>query len=129
MRKPTIYIAGPMRGHDNWNFDSFDRQAKLLRQNGWQVINPAELERNLQKKYGEMHPHEFNPDSNQSDQEFLRKALQQDMTEICTNCTALYMLSGWEKSKGAIAERSLAQALGLDIFYEIPNMSQIGKLM
>lgn len=129
MRKPTIYIAGPMRGYDNWNFDSFDRQAKSLRQNGWEVINPAELERNLQKKYGENDPHDFNPNTNQSDQEFLRKALQQDMTQICDNCTALYMLSGWEKSKGAIAERSLAQALGLDIFYEIPTMSQTGKLM
>ena len=127
MRKPTIYIAGPMRGHDNWNFDSFDRQAKLLRQNGWQVINPAELERNLQKKHGEIHPHEFDPDTNESDQEFLRKALKQDMIEICDKCTAIYMLKGWENSKGAITEWDLAQALGLDIFYEVPPVPIIGK--
>ena len=44
-RKPTIYIAGPMRGIEDFNFPAFDRQEELLEKQGWRVINPAELDR------------------------------------------------------------------------------------
>ena len=43
-RKPTIYIAGPMRGIEDFNFPAFDRQEELLKKQGWVVINPAELD-------------------------------------------------------------------------------------
>ena len=44
-RKPTIYIAGPMRGYEDGNFPAFDRQARVLEEQGWIVINPAEMDR------------------------------------------------------------------------------------
>jgi hypothetical protein len=42
------------------------------------------------------------------------------LVAICADCTAIYMMSGWEKSKGANAELALARALGIKIFYEAP---------
>jgi hypothetical protein len=42
------------------------------------------------------------------------------MVAICDNCTAIYMMAGWESSSGAKAEHALAKALGLSIFYEAP---------
>lgn len=128
MRKPTIYIAGPMRGYPNWNYDTFHYFSKELKKIGWNVINPAEMDKNLQKQYKNINPHNFSPDTNDNDQEFLRKALKDDMAIICDECTAIYLLKGWENSKGAKTERCLAIALGLDVLYELaPPHNHIGK--
>ena len=117
-RKPTIYIAGPMRGYDDYNYPAFDRQQKVLEEQGWKVINPAEMDRDDDKPING--PMQFDPDNNYEDHEFMRKALKRDMVAICDDCTAIYMMSNWEKSKGAKTEWALAKALGLDIYYESP---------
>jgi len=41
-----------------------------------------------------------------------------DCDWICKHATHLYMLKGWENSKGAMAEWTLAKCLGLEIWYE-----------
>jgi hypothetical protein len=117
-RKPTIYVAGPMRGYEDYNYPAFDRCANVLIEQGWEVVNPAQLDRDAGKPMAD--PLSFDPDINYEDHEFMRKALLRDMVAICENCTAIYMMSGWEKSKGAKAEWALAKALGLDIHYEVP---------
>ena len=117
-RKPTVYIAGPMRGYEEGNFPAFDRQAKVLEQQGWTVINPAELDRTEgEPPKGHMN---FNPATDYNDREFMRDALKRDLIVICEDCTAIYMMSGWEQSRGAKAEWHTAKALGLDIYYEAP---------
>ena len=124
-REPTIYVAGPMRGYENYNYPAFDYRAGKLKEMGWTVINPAELDRNEGKPMSD--PMAFSPDTNYEDHEFMRKALRRDMDAICDDCTAIYMMSNWEDSRGAKAEWHLAKALGLDIFYEIPlpNLSEV----
>jgi len=122
-RQPTIYIAGPMRGYEDYNYPAFDRQAKVLGDQGWNVINPADLDRNDNKPING--PMQFDPDNNYEDHEFMRQALKRDMVAICDECTAMYMMSKWETSKGAKAEWHLAKALGLDIYYESPLPSQL----
>lgn len=117
-REPTIYVAGPMRGYENYNYPAFDRCARVLEDQGWVVINPAKLDREAGKPSSDAM--DFNPDLNYEDHEFMRKALLRDVVAICDHCTAIYMMSGWEKSKGARAEHALAKALGLDIYYEAP---------
>ncbi len=117
-RKPTIYIAGPMRNIEDFNFPAFDRQAKILRDQGWTVINPAEIDRELGSPSSD--PMEYDPATNYDDHEFMRIALKRDTEVICEDCTAIYMLSRWEMSRGAKCEWHLAKALGLDIFYEAP---------
>jgi hypothetical protein len=117
-REPTIYVAGPMRGYENYNYPAFDRCARVLREQGWTVINPAELDREAGKPMAD--PMAFSPDTNYEDHEFMRTALLRDVVAICKDCTAIYMMSNWERSKGANAELALAKALGLDIYYEAP---------
>lgn len=130
MRNPTIYVAGPMRGYENWNYEAFDRQAKALEEVGWKVINPGEMDREYSQELVDTSPFDFDPNLNYHDQEFLRKVLARDMNFICNECTAIYMMKGWEKSKGAKAEWTLAKALGLDIFYEVPLPPETsGKLV
>ena len=117
-RQPTIYVAGPMRGFENYNYPAFDRCARVLRDQGWNVINPAELDRDQGKPISSAY--DFDPDNCYEDHEFMRSALRRDMVAIGEECTAIYMMSGWEKSKGANAELALARALGIKIFYEAP---------
>jgi hypothetical protein len=117
-RKSTIYIAGPMRGVEDFNFPAFDRQAEVLKNQGWRVINPAEMDR--ENGYPSSGPMEYDPAVNYKDQEFMRVALERDLIEICRNCTAIYMMSGWEKSRGAVAEWHTAKAIGLSMYYEVP---------
>jgi hypothetical protein len=123
-KKSVIYVAGPMRGYPNWNYYSFDTQSEALRKQGWEVINPAEMDREFKEKYFDMHkindPNTFDPSINYHDQEFLRDVLSRDLEAIAKKCNAIYMMKGWENSLGARAEWALAKALGLDIFYEIP---------
>tara|TARA_B100000131_G_scaffold305596_1_gene331737 strand:- start:1 stop:384 length:384 start_codon:yes stop_codon:yes gene_type:complete len=124
-REPTIYVAGPMRGYENYNYPAFDYRAKKLEEMGWTVINPAELDRNEGKPMSD--PMAFSPETNYADHEFMRQALKRDMDALCDDCTAIYMMANWEESRGAKAEWHLAKALGLDIFYEIPlpNLSEV----
>ena len=117
-RKPTIYIAGPMRGYEDYNYPAFDDRAKMLEDAGWDIVNPAALDRKAGKPSSDSHV--FDPVNNYEDHEFMRTALQRDMDAICVECTAIYMMRDWEKSRGAKAEWHLAKALGLDIFYEVP---------
>ena len=123
LRKPTIYIAGPMRGFDDYNYPAFDRQQKVLEEQGWNVINPAEMDRDDEKPING--PMQFDPDNNYEDHEYMRQALKRDMVAICDECTAIYMMSKWETSRGAKAEWHLAKALGLDIYYESPLPSEL----
>ena len=117
-RKPTIYIAGPMRGFDDGNFPAFDRQAMVLEKQGWVVINPAEMDR--QEGEPPSGHAEFDPSTDYEDREFMRDALKRDLIVICEDCTAMYMMSSWENSRGARAEWHTAKAVGLDIYYEAP---------
>lgn len=116
-RRSTIYVAGPMRGYENYNYDAFDQKSKVLKEKGWDVINPADMDREVSPPSDSM---TFDPNNNYEDQEYVREALRRDMVAICEDCTAIYMMSGWEQSRGAKAEWHLAKAIGLDIHYEVP---------
>jgi len=125
-RSKTIYVAGPMRGYDNWNYDAFNKYSEALRSKGWIVINPAELDSEYARNETRRNegipsdPHSFDPNVNYHHQEFLREVLMRDLSCIAKDCGAIYMLDNWENSKGAKAEWALAKALGLEIFYQIP---------
>lgn len=104
-----IYIAGPMSGIPENNFPAFYAAEKYLRSAGFDLIgNPAEWEKDKKN--------EFVPAG--IDSPLLRDLLGADLRWICENAGAVFMLNGWENSKGARAEHALAVALGIDIFYQ-----------
>jgi hypothetical protein len=112
-----VYLAGPMRGIPEFNFPAFHYWAATLRSEGHQVFSPAEAD-NL--RHGEdiskgnatgdesvaAKDHGFN----------LREALAVDLAWICAEAEAIALMPGWEKSKGATAERAVALALGLEVW-------------
>ena len=119
-----IYVAGPMRGIPQFNFPAFDAAAERLRGEGHEVFNPADRDR---RKHG--------TDVNASatgdlaDVEHtgfsLRDALGDDTAWICKHADAIYLLDGWEASRGATAEKALAEALGHHVLYQTPPSDEV----
>jgi hypothetical protein len=114
-----IYIAGPMRGYPEFNFPAFRDMTSWLRSKGHEVFSPAERD-------NQTHGAEFERGNDKGSEAeaaaqhgfSLREALADDMQWIALHADAIYMLVGWEQSKGARAEHALAQALGLMTFYQ-----------
>lgn len=94
---PRVYVAGPMTGIADLNFPAFNAAAAELRKRGAWVENPAEI----------------NPDPSMSWDD----AMRADIPRLLT-CDTIYMLPGWEKSRGACLEHHIAEALGMTITYE-----------
>lgn len=96
-----VYITGPMSGYEEFNFPAFNRVEKLLRGTyGYKhVVNPAKL-----------HPTTDLPRA-----EFLK----QDLRELIA-CDAVFLLKGWEKSRGATLEAFVAYVLGLRLYKNSP---------
>lgn len=90
-----IYIAGPMTGYDNFNRQSFNDAAVRFQIDGINPLNPAIL-----------------PDG----------LTQSQYMDICfamiRAADAIYVLKGYEKSKGALAELAYAEKLDLDVIYQ-----------
>ena len=117
--KRTIYIAGPMRGKPNWNYDAFNKAEAILTEKGWNVVNPATLDTNYQET-AELNttPNDFDPDNDAKHRSINRRIMKRDCDAICDECDAIFMLKGWQNSQGACAEFYLSCSIGLDIYYE-----------
>jgi len=101
-----IYIAGPMRGHDQWNFPAFDRAVTIIEGSGHEAISPADLDR--ENGFDETVVKEF------SDLEY-HLAMRRDYRAILRS-DAIAFLPGWEDSRGALLERGFGIRLGLPFF-------------
>lgn len=89
-----VYVSGPMRGYADLNFPEFHRVAHLLTEVGHEVFNPA---------------------GQQEHDASLRECLAVDLAWLCRHAEAVALLDGWQTSRGALAERAAAQALGLKV--------------
>jgi hypothetical protein len=111
VKLPKAYVAGPMSGHADYNFPAFFAASEFLEQQGYTAINPAKLDCDAGyplERLKLLTPEEF--------QEFLKGAMKRDL-EAIQSCDALVLLPGWEKSKGARAERAVAEWAGLRVGY------------
>lgn len=117
MIRKRIYCAGRMSGMPGLNFDSFDSTRDYLVAKGHEVVSPADITRRIWKnKYGT----EFDPNGDHSGQ--YGDYLLADLTELAT-CDAIYLMPGWEKSKGVAAELAFAKCLGLEVIDPTPEPS------
>lgn len=111
-----VYLAGPMRGIPQFNFPAFFEAEDFLTSQGFEVFNPARVDI---ENHG---PQVFNSDTGNPDDIAhtgfdLRETMKVDLSWICDHAEAIAMMPGWENSKGATAEKALAECLGLEIIY------------
>lgn len=96
-----IYLSGKITNEDpaiqEYNLEVFNRKAEEFRERNIQVFNPADLE---------------TPGYTWEDY------LARDLLWITQHKPVLYMMRGWEESRGARLEHALGTLMGLEITYE-----------
>jgi hypothetical protein len=104
----TCYIAGPMTGISGFNYVAFDSARDALNAEGWEVINPADLDRaNLGIDFSAM-------EGTEDLSEYVHAFARQDITALLM-VDRVFLLNGWEASTGAMNEARIATMLGLPV--------------
>lgn len=93
----AVYIAGPMRGLPNFNYDLFHQVTEQFRESGITVFNPAET---------------FDGDQSREFSEYMRADVK-----MLLKSSMVFFLPGWQDSEGARLEYLLARALGLETLF------------
>jgi hypothetical protein len=91
MRTNRLYLSGPMTGIKDLNRPKFNKYAKALRDKGYKVINPPELDK-------------------RSPQRTWEGCLQRDIGELM-GCNSIAVMPGWKDSRGANLEVYIGKAL------------------
>jgi hypothetical protein len=93
-----IYISGAITGTSDFR-ERFLKAEKKLIECGWETVNPARLNDIMPK--------------DATYNEYMKMSF-----ELLSMCDTIYMLKGWEESKGANREYGFAVARGIKILME-----------
>lgn len=99
-----LYLSGPMTGYPDQNFPAFHATATALRANGYDVINPAEL-----------NPSDP-PDDPAEFKHFYDACLRADLRAMM-DCDAIALMDGWHNSNGANLELHVAHRVGMEVLF------------
>lgn len=97
-----IYISGRITGNKNWKKEFNQAEKYLSARYSYKVVNPVGIAKFVEHLY-----------SYPSYNDYMRNDIQHLML-----CDKIYMLRGWQKSKGARLERKIAKAFGMKIIYQ-----------
>lgn len=98
MKKPRIYISGPISGHDiEHRYKVFEAYEANLYLNGYEPVNPM--------KNG------LSADATTNEH------MKRDL-ELLRTCDVIYMMKGWNHSAGCWTEFHDALAIGLEVIFE-----------
>ena len=92
MSRGKVYISGPITGIDFGNRFAFMCARSALELCGYEVVDPSEVKLDDEATWTD----------------YMRADLK-----LLLDCDYIYMLEGWEDSKGARIERELAENLGI----------------
>ena len=105
----TCYLAGPMRGFEEFNFPTFHAAAANLRKYGWDVWSPAERDEDDDAAIREHAARRASGDWSEALPFSYYMAF--DLKAVCER-SAVVCLPGWEKSQGARLEAMTAVEIG-----------------
>lgn len=103
----SAYLAGPMRGHEDFNFPAFHKATAWLRSENWKVFSPAERD-------------EADPALNgdwgiSAEGRGLDYFMQYDLAAVA-QADCVICLPEWETSQGARLETMVAVELAHPVF-------------
>lgn len=119
-----FYICGPMTGVPQFNIPTFDYVAATLRNQGYEVVSPAELDspemraEALQSVDGKM------PSDGKMAGETWGDVLARDVKLIHNEIDAITVLPNWQKSRGARLECFVGLLCGKQFFIYDPKVEK-----
>lgn len=113
------YLAGPMTGIPQFNFPLFDRVAAELRDAGWDIVSPAELD-DPDTRAAALASPDGAPGDSSLNGETWADFLARDVKLIADAVDAVILLPGWEASKGARLEAFVAALSGHKVYLHEP---------
>lgn len=113
------YLAGPMTGIPQFNFPYFDRAASLLRDAGWDIVSPAELD-DERTREAALASENGDPGDSSLNGETWADFLARDVKLIADEVDAVILLKGWQRSKGARLEAFVAALSGHKVYRYLP---------
>lgn len=93
-----------MTGHPQLNFPTFHAEAARLRALGYEVINPAEINAGHGADW--------------------LACMRNDIKHL-VDCDAIAMLEGWQTSRGARLEYTIALILGHELFRAVDIVEEL----
>ena len=104
-----VYLASKMRGLPSFGAEEFRKAARVLRERGFEVISPLEMD-----EAAGIYVDGLTGFEDLDDQGFnLRTTLANDLNVVLLDVDAVVLLPGWRGSRGAIAEYAAAHAVGV----------------
>ena len=103
-----VYVSGPMRGYEEYNFPAFDDARNTIYEAGYNVISPADMDR----------AEGIDPETPTEDLPSALEFVSRDVGALLMlqgRGGFISMLPGWEHSTGAVAELLIARWLGVPI--------------
>lgn len=114
MTEPYWYLAGKMSGVKAFNFPMFDRYARVLREAGHNIVNPAELDHEQERADAIASP-DGSPEHAHS-KPWL-ECLRRDLVYVLSDeCQGVLAMPGWTDSAGARWETDAAQRAGKPVY-------------
>lgn len=105
MTRNKVYVSGPMTGYPNHNFPMFENVSAFLRAEGHEVLGAHEI---------------VHADGGEAGSITWEEYLRGDLIGMLQECDSIALLPGWPKSKGAVLELTVAQALGFVVYSVVP---------
>lgn len=106
-----VYLAGPMTGLPQFNFPAFDAASERLRQAGYEVVSPAELD-DPETRKAALASATGAPGTGSHDGQTWGDFLARDVKLLADDgIEAAFVLPGWHKSRGARLETFILRAL------------------
>ncbi len=120
MSKQTLYLGGPMTGKPQFNFPAFDRAAERLREHGYGIVSPAELD-DPETRDAALASADGAPGTGSHSGQTWADFLARDVKLIADKVDGIVLLDGWEKSKGARLECFVARLDNKPIYLYRPD--------
>jgi hypothetical protein len=121
----TLYVAGPMTGYPQFNFPAFDAAALDLRERGFTIISPAELDDPATRKTA-LASLDGSPSSGVSNGETWGDFLARDVKLIADGVDGIAVISGWQNSRGARLETFVSFLCGKPVVH-YPTLHRVRK--